>query len=54
MFAHVAHVETISVIIALAASNVWEIHKLDVKTDFLHGELKEVVYVSQLKWFVKK
>lgn len=36
------------------ASNGWEVHRLDVKTAFLHGELKEVVYVSRPEGFVVK
>ncbi|KAG7579312.1 Reverse transcriptase RNA-dependent DNA polymerase [Arabidopsis thaliana x Arabidopsis arenosa] len=52
MFAPMARIETIRFIIALAASNGWEIHHLDVKTAFLHGELKEEVYVSQTEGFV--
>lgn len=43
VFAPVARIETIHFILALAASNGWEIHHLDVKTAFLHGDLKEVV-----------
>ena len=54
VFALVARVETIRLIIALAASNGWEIHHLDVKTAFLHGELKEEVYVVQPDGFVVK
>lgn len=34
------------------ASNGWEVHHLHVKTAFLHGELKEDVYVTQPKVFV--
>lgn len=54
VFAPVAKVETIHLIIALAASHGWEIHHLDVKTSFLHGELKEEVYVVQPDGFVIK
>ncbi|KAG7556107.1 Integrase catalytic core [Arabidopsis suecica] len=54
VFAPVARIETIRFIIALAASNGWEIHHLDVKTAFLHGELKEIVYVSQPEGFIKE
>ncbi|KAG7588878.1 Reverse transcriptase RNA-dependent DNA polymerase [Arabidopsis suecica] len=54
VFAPVARIETIRFILALSASNGWEIHHLDVKTAFLHGELKEVVYVSQPEGFVKE
>ena len=54
VFAPVARVETIRLIMALAASRGWEIHHLDVKTAFLHGELKEEVFVVQPEGFVVK
>ena len=47
VFAPVARIETIRLIIVLAGTYGWEIHHLDVKTVFLHGELMEEVYVSQ-------
>lgn len=47
VFAPVARIETIQLLINLAATKGWEIHHLDVKTAFLHGELKEIVYVTQ-------
>lgn len=37
----VAWIETIRFILALVASNKWEVHHLKVKTAFLHGELKK-------------
>ena len=54
MFAPVARIETIRLLVSLAAANGWEVHHLDVKTAFLHGELKEVVYVTQPEGFEKK
>ena len=54
VFAPVARLETIRLLIGLAAANKWEIHHLDVKTAFLHGELNEEVYVSQPEGFEKK
>ncbi|KAG7588970.1 Zinc finger CCHC-type [Arabidopsis suecica] len=54
VFAPVARLETIRLLVGIAASNSWEIHHLDVKTAFLHGELKEDVYVSQPEGFEKK
>lgn len=54
VFAPVARIETVRLIIALAASNSWEVHHLDVKTAFLHGDLKEDVYVTQPEGFVTK
>ena len=49
-----ARIETIRLIIGLAASKGWKIHHLDVKTAFLHGDLKEEVYVSQPQGFIVK
>ncbi|AAF32440.1 hypothetical protein; 74056-75837 [Arabidopsis thaliana] len=54
VFAPVARIETIRLLINLAASHGWEIHHLDVKTAFLHGELKETVYVYQPEGFERK
>jgi len=54
VFAPVARIEAICLLVNLAASNGWEIHHLDVKTAFLHGELKETVYVTQPEGFKEK
>ena len=54
VFAPVARIETIRLIIGLASSKGWEIHHLDVKTAFLHGELKEEVFVEQPEGFLVK
>lgn len=53
-FAPVARLETKRLLVNLAASNGWEVHHLDVKTAFLHGELKEMVYVAQPEGFEEK
>ena len=54
VFAPVAQIETVRLIIGIAASRGWELHHLDVKTAFLHGDLKEEVFVSQPEGFVIK
>lgn len=46
--------ETIKLLLALAATRSWEVHHLDVKSAFLDGELEEEVYVSQPEGFLKK
>nr|GEY90361.1 ribonuclease H-like domain, reverse transcriptase, RNA-dependent DNA polymerase [Tanacetum cinerariifolium] len=46
--------ETIRLLLAIAATNKWEVHHLDVKSAFLHGDLKEEVYVTQLEGFIKE
>ncbi|GKB06678.1 ribonuclease H-like domain, reverse transcriptase, RNA-dependent DNA polymerase [Tanacetum coccineum] len=54
VFAPVARMETIRLLLAIAANNKWEVHHLDVKSAFLHGDLKEKVYVTQPKGFIKR
>lgn len=54
VFASVARNKTIRLLISLTASNGWKIHHLDVKTGFLHGELKETFYITQQEGFIVK
>ncbi|GKA47149.1 retrovirus-related pol polyprotein from transposon TNT 1-94 [Tanacetum coccineum] len=51
-FAPVARLEAIRIFLANAASKNMTVYQMDVKTAFLNGELKEVVYVSQPEGFV--
>nr|GEX21769.1 hypothetical protein [Tanacetum cinerariifolium] len=46
-FASVARLEAVQIFIAYAAHKSFLIYKMDVKTAFLNGPLKEEVYVSQ-------
>lgn len=54
VFAPVTRLETVRLLLAVAAKNGWEVHHMDVKSAFLNGDLKEDVYVSQPEGFVKK
>lgn len=47
VFAPVARMDTVRMVIAKAAQNGWKIFQLDVKSAFLHGALQEDVYVEQ-------
>ncbi|GJW43634.1 putative RNA-directed DNA polymerase [Tanacetum coccineum] len=54
VFAPVARIEKVRVILALAGSNGWRVHHLDVKSAFQNGTLEEEVYVSQPEGYIKK
>jgi hypothetical protein len=54
VFAPVARLVTIRLLIALAAHNGWEMHHMDVESAFLNGELQEEVFVEQPAGFIKK
>ena len=47
VFAPVARMESIRVLLALAAQEGWRVHHMDVKLAFLNDDLKEEVYVQQ-------
>ncbi|KAG8492422.1 hypothetical protein CXB51_009695 [Gossypium anomalum] len=51
-FAPVARLDTIRLLIALAAQKQWKIHQLDVKSAFLNGLLQEEIYIDQPQGFV--
>ncbi|GJZ50504.1 retrovirus-related pol polyprotein from transposon TNT 1-94 [Tanacetum coccineum] len=53
-FDHVARLETIRMIIAIAAQYRWKIHQMDMKSAFLNGLLEEDVYVEQPEGYVAK
>jgi len=48
VFAPVARLDTIRMLISLSAQNNWKIHQMDVKSAFLNDTLEEKVYVKQL------
>ena len=52
VFAPVARLETIRLLLSLAAQNHWKIHQMDVKSAFLNGNLVEEVYIEQPLGFV--
>jgi len=47
VFAPVARMETVRLLLALAAHRGWQVHHMDVKSAFLNGDLAEEVYVHQ-------
>lgn len=52
VFAPMARLESVRMLLALAAQAGWSVHYMDVKSAFLNGELTEEVYVVQPPGFV--
>jgi hypothetical protein len=53
VFAPVARLEVVRLLLALAAHEEWEIHQMDVKSTFLNGDVNEEVFVLQPPIFVR-
>jgi hypothetical protein len=54
VFALVARIELVRVMLILVAHLNWYVHHMDVKSAFLNGDLGEEVYVSQPLGFIKQ
>ena len=52
VFALVARLESVRLVLAIAAHFGWGVHHMDVKSAFLNGELQEEVYVHQPPGFI--
>jgi hypothetical protein len=46
--------ESVRVLLILAAHNNWPVHHMDIKSAFLNSDLGEEFYVSQPSGFIKQ
>jgi hypothetical protein len=44
--------ESVHLLLTLAAQEGWRVHHMDVKSTFLNGDLKEEVYIRQPAGFI--
>jgi hypothetical protein len=54
VFAPVARMDIIRLVLALASQKGWSLFQLDVKSAFLHSELNKEVYVEQPPGYIVK
>jgi hypothetical protein len=52
VFAPVACLESVRMLVALAAHERWQVHHMDAKSAFLNGVINEEVYMQQAPGFV--
>lgn len=52
VFALVAHLESVCLLLMLTVNAGWAVHHMDVKSAFLNNELEEEVYVQHPPGFV--
>ena len=45
--------DSIILVLVVAASKRWEVHHMDVKSAFLHGDLKEEIYMKQPEGYIE-
>ena len=50
-FAPVARMDSIRLVLAIAASKGWKVNHMDVKSAFVHGEIQEDIYMHPYDFF---
>ena len=51
-FAPVAKMDSIRLVLAILASKHWEVHHMDVKSAFMHGDVHEEIYMKQPEGYI--
>ncbi|KAH9310100.1 hypothetical protein KI387_038011, partial [Taxus chinensis] len=46
-FTPIVKMTSIRLTLTITAANRWEVHQMDVKSAFLHGDLEEEIYMEQ-------
>jgi hypothetical protein len=52
-FTPVAKIDSIHLALSIATTKGWEVHHMDVKNEFLHGNLSEDIYMDQTQGFME-
>ena len=46
-FAPAKNMDSVRLVLAITTSKQWEVHHMDVKSAFIHGDIKEDIYMQQ-------
>ena len=52
-FTPVAKMDSIRLALSIANAKGWEVHQMDVKNEFLHGDLSDEIYMVQPQGFMQ-
>jgi hypothetical protein len=52
-FSHVAKINSICLFLSLSTSHRWEVHQMDVKSSFLHGDFQEEIFMEPPHGYVQ-
>ena len=52
-FALVAKMDSIRLTLSIAETKGWEVHQMDVKNAFLHGDLSKEIYMEKTQGFMQ-
>jgi hypothetical protein len=52
-FAPVVNMDFVCLKLSIAATKGWEVHQMDVKNEFIHGDLSEEIYMEQPEGFMQ-
>ena len=52
-FSPIEKMDSIRLALAIVVAKGWEVHQMDVKNAFLHGDLSEEIYMEQPQGFIQ-
>jgi hypothetical protein len=52
-FSPVENMDSIRLVLAIATTKGWEVHQMDVKNVFLHGDISEEIYMEKPQGFIQ-
>ena len=51
-FASIAKMDSIHLVLGISAYKHWEVHHMDVKSEFMHGYIHEEIYMKHTKGYI--